>query len=100
MTYNLYITSEREAILQPIKVYTTTYCPYCTQAKRLLTSKNLEFEAIDLTNDNELRAKLSADNNGYRTVPMIFIGKKFIGGYQELHQLSTSGELDKLVASE
>ena len=100
MTYNLYITSEREAILQTIKLYVTSYCPYCTQAKRLLTSKNLAFETIDLSNDPELRAKLSAENNGYRTVPMIFIGQKFIGGYQELHQLSTSGELDKLTAGE
>ncbi len=85
--------------MQPIKVYVTSYCPYCTQAKRLLTSKNLPFEAIDLSNDQELRKKLSDENNGYRTVPMIFIGEKFVGGYQELHQLSTSGELDKLVAS-
>lgn len=84
--------------MQNIKVYVTNYCPYCTQAKRLLTSKNLEFETIDLSNDPDKRAKLSADNNGYRTVPMIFIGDKFIGGFQELHGLDQSGELDKLVA--
>ena len=49
-------------------------------AKALLKREGLEFEAINLDNDHELRMKLSEENNGYCTVPMIFIDEKFIGG--------------------
>ncbi len=76
-----------------VKLYTTDYCPYCTQAKTLLKGEGIAFEEIDLTNDKELRAKLSEENNGYRTVPMIFIGDEFIGGFQDLAKIKGSGEL-------
>jgi glutaredoxin 3 len=77
----------------PVKVYSTDYCPYCTQAKTLLTGEGIAFEEIDVTNQPELRAKLSADNNGFRTVPMIFIGDEFIGGFTDLAKLKSEGTL-------
>ena len=80
-----------------VKVYSTDYCPYCTQAKTLLTAEGIAFEEIDLTNQPEKRAKLSEENNGYRTVPMIFIGDEFIGGFSELAQLKSSGALKSKV---
>ena len=79
--------------MQKIRVYTTSMCPYCVSAKRLLQSLNLTFEEINLENDLALRQKLSAENNGYRTVPMIFIGAEFIGGYTELTALHQKNAL-------
>lgn len=76
-----------------VKIYTTNYCPYCTRAKQLLKSKNIAFQEIDLTNDSELREKISSQT-GHQTVPMIFIGEKFIGGFDNLNALSQNGELD------
>ncbi len=76
-----------------IKIYTTSYCGYCTQAKALLKREDLPFEEINLDNDPELRQKLSAENGGYRTVPMIFINGKFVGGYSELLQWQREGKL-------
>ena len=78
-----------------IKLYTTPHCPYCTAAKRLLNAGGFSFEETDVAADPELRAKLSAENNGYRTVPMIFIDGKFIGGFTELASLQQSGGLTK-----
>ena len=72
--------------MKKIIVYSTSVCPFCDMAKALLTREGLEFEAVNLDNDHELRMKLSEENNGYRTVPMIFIDEKFIGGYQELQR--------------
>ncbi len=80
-----------------VKIYTTNYCPYCTRAKQLLKSKNIAFQEIDLTNDSELREKISKQT-GHQTVPMIFIGEKFIGGFDNLNALSQNGELDALIA--
>lgn len=83
--------------MQEIKIYTTTHCAYCTSAKRLLGQRGLAFEEIDVTSNDQLRQKLSAENKGYRTVPMIFIGQEFIGGYSELASLDQKGDLVKKV---
>jgi glutaredoxin 3 len=63
------------------------------QAKRLLTQLKVPYEEISLEDKPELRRKLSKENNGYRTVPMIFIDGKFIGGYTELAALHKQGKL-------
>ena len=79
-------------------IYTTQYCPHCQRAKSLLKTKKIDFEEIDLTDDQAKRDQLEA-KTGWMTVPMIFIGEKFIGGSDDLHQLDQTGELDKLLKS-
>ena len=78
--------------MEKIRVYSSDYCPYCVSAKRLLQREKLDFEEINLSRDPELRMKLS-EETGWRTVPMIFIGEKFIGGFDELNRLYRSGGL-------
>tara|TARA_Y100001970_G_scaffold293913_1_gene444531 strand:- start:4232 stop:4468 length:237 start_codon:yes stop_codon:yes gene_type:complete len=75
-----------------IKVYTTSSCPFCVAAKNLLSGKNLEFTEIDLTSDIELRLEVSTKYN-WRTVPMIIIDDKFIGGFDDLEKLELEGGL-------
>ena len=83
--------------MRDIKLYTTNFCPFCTQAKRLLQTLSLPFTEISLEGKDELRHKLSSDNEGWRTVPMIFLGEEFIGGFNELADLHRLGQLqDKL----
>lgn len=79
--------------MKQIKVYTTNYCSYCVSAKRLLEKAGLTFEEIRLDDKPELRQKLSQENAGYRTVPMIFIDGTFIGGFNELAALQRDGKL-------
>jgi glutaredoxin 3 len=81
-----------------IQVYTTAYCPFCTRAKVLLRNKGVEFEEIDVGDDDELRQKMVKLAGGRRTVPEIFINDKIIGGYDELRALESKGELDALLA--
>ena len=82
--------------MKQVKVYSTSYCPYCIKAKQLLKSKSIPFQEIDLTNNAELRDQVSS-KTGHQTVPMIFIGDQFIGGFDSLNALSQNGELDKLL---
>jgi len=84
--------------LAKVEVYSTSYCPYCMRAKALLTSKGVEFEEIDVTDDPELRAQMVKLAGGRRTVPEIFINGEIIGGRDELYELEISGELDLLLA--
>ena len=82
-----------------VKVYTTPICPYCSNAKKLLQSKGVSFEEIgmhDMTS-GERRALMQKTNN-YRTVPQIFIGDTFVGGFDELNQFNQQGKLDELLA--
>lgn len=68
------------------------------RAKGLLAGKGAEFEEIDLSDDDQTREKLR-EQTGWMTVPMIFIGEKFIGGADELFALESSGELDTLLGN-
>lgn len=83
--------------MKSITLYSTDYCSYCRAAKQLLEARGLAFMEIDLTHDDDLRRNISAKAGNYRTVPMIFIGEQFIGGYDQLRELDQSGELAKLV---
>jgi glutaredoxin 3 len=80
--------------MTPIKIYTTSYCAYCFAAKRLLSHRGYPFEEIDVEKDSALRARVSSSAGNYRTVPMIFVGEEFIGGYDELAALDRSGRLE------
>ncbi len=79
-----------------ITIYTTDYCPFCDAAKALLERKGIPFEEIDVTDDD---AKFALKKKtGWRTVPQIFIGDEMIGGYQELAEMESNGELSRRLA--
>lgn len=79
-----------------VVLYSKDPCPYCVNAKRLLQNRSIAYEEIDLTENIDELIKLK-NQTGHSTVPMIFIGEKFIGGYTDLRDLADSGELDKLL---
>ncbi len=79
-----------------VTIYTTNWCPYCTGAKALLRSKEIEFEEIDVTEDPAKRTEMERLSQR-RTVPQIFIDGRGIGGYDDARRLDTSGELDRLL---
>ena len=83
--------------MQEIIVYTTPICSYCQATKRFLSQKGFAYREVDLGKEPALRQKLSAENEGYRTVPMIFIGEEFIGGYTDLTDLDRQGLLEPKV---
>ncbi|MDX1924620.1 MAG: glutaredoxin 3 [Rickettsiaceae bacterium] len=80
--------------MKKIEIFTTTYCPYCVKAKTLLKAKNLEFEEIDVTEDQEMRIALVEKSGGRKTVPQIFIGGVHIGGCDDLYELDKNGSLE------
>ncbi|RYZ34811.1 MAG: glutaredoxin 3 [Myxococcaceae bacterium] len=79
--------------MKPVKIYTTTYCGYCVRAKDLLTRKGVKYTEVDVTSDDDARAKLVEMSNGQRTVPQIFIGETHVGGYSDLDRLDKQNKL-------
>ncbi|MEO8604618.1 MAG: glutaredoxin 3 [bacterium] len=80
-----------------VVVYTTSSCPYCVQAKRLLDRKGVAYREIDVSADADKRAEM-IKASGRRTVPQIFIAEQSIGGFDELYELEQEGRLDQLLS--
>lgn len=64
-------------------VWSKYQCPYCDQAKALLTQKGIEFEEKKI-GDGYTREDLLEAVPTARTVPQIFLDDKLIGGFTEL----------------
>jgi len=81
-----------------ITMYTTGYCPYCTQAERLLRARGVaEIQKVRVDVEPDLRAAMMA-RTGRRTVPQIYIGDFHVGGYDDLVALDRAGRLAPLLA--
>lgn len=81
-----------------VKLYTREYCGYCDAARSLLDRKQVAYEEIDCSGDDQKRAWLRAAT-GQSTVPQIFIHERSIGGFTELRALDKAGQLDTLIAN-
>ena len=79
-----------------VQVFSTSYCGWCRRAEELLGAHAIAFEKIDVTNDPEARASLIERTGGRRTVPVVFVDGRPIGGYEELARLVQAGGLDEL----
>ena len=77
--------------MKTITLYTTQFCGYCFATKRLFQSLNVPFAEVDLSDDDNKREELFTKYN-WRTVPAIFIGDEFIGGYDDVSRLQARGE--------
>ena len=82
-----------------VEIYTKAYCPYCTRAMRLLTSKGVQPEEIDITMGGPRRAEMLGRANGRTTVPQVFIDGRHVGGSDDLAALDARGGLDPLLAA-
>lgn len=81
-----------------VLMYTSAYCPYCTNAERLLHSKGVtEIEKIQVDTAPELKIAMM-EKTGRRTVPQIYIGERHVGGFDDLRALDLAGGLDPLLA--
>jgi len=69
-------------------VWSKYHCPYCDQAKALLTSKGIQFEEKKIGDGYTKEELLEAVPNA-RTVPQIFLDGELVGGFTELRQKLT-----------
>lgn len=64
-----------------VKIYTAQTCPYCKMAKEYLKSKGVEYEEIDVS-DQE-KAQEMMQKSGQMGVPQIEINGKIIVGFNQ-----------------
>ena len=78
-------------------MYSSSYCPYCTNAEKLLLEKGFDITDKIFVDKNPDELEKMMKITGKRTVPQIFIDKIYIGGFEELRAADLSGELDKIL---
>ncbi len=84
--------------MQPVRMYSTGWCPFCNRAKALLAARGVtEIDDIDLDAEPGKRAEMIRET--HRTsVPQIFIGGVHVGGCDDLHALDARGGLVPMLA--
>jgi len=82
--------------LKEVTLYTTKFCPYCIRALKMLSKKEVLYKNINVNKNQELYEKIK-EKTGRNTVPQIFIGEEFIGGYDEMNQLDKESKLDSML---
>ena len=66
-------------------IYTKDNCPYCVQAKQLLTAKNKSYQEMKIGSDLTREDFISLFPN-VKTVPHIIINGDEIGGFDKLNE--------------
>jgi glutaredoxin 3 len=84
-----------------VMVFSKSYCPYCTKAKRALATvlPKDKVSVLEIENDpdcNEIQDYL-LDITGGRSVPRVFIDGTFIGGGDDTEALARSGKLEVML---
>ena len=71
--------------MNPVIIWSKYNCPYCDQAKALLTQQGVKFEERKIGDGYTKEELLEAVPNA-RTVPQIIINGTSIGGFTELRK--------------
>jgi len=75
-----------------VRIYTTTYCPYCKKAKALFEQLGVPFEEINVEEHPELRDELVQKYN-VQSVPLILVGEKMLGSFDDIATMHIKGTL-------
>jgi glutaredoxin 3 len=65
-----------------VKIFVTPVCPYCYTLKEFLKECNIEFEEIDVSQDEKLKEEL-IKKTGKMEVPILEIGDQFVVGFDK-----------------
>ena len=83
--------------MKKVVIYTGPMCNYCSAAKHLLSKKKVDYTEFDIAIDQSKLEEMQRRTKGARTIPQIFIGDTYVGGYQELKALEVAGKLNSLL---
>ena len=80
-----------------VVIYSSPFCGYCARAKKLLGSKGVSYQDIDVVAEPKRKPEMIERAGGRTTVPQIFIDGLHVGGCDDLHALDAAGKLDPLL---
>ena len=78
---------------QVIVMYESNWCGFCRAARRLIDAKGWTYESRMVDGDVALRTEMQ-ERSGRTSVPQIFFGDQHIGGFDDMAELESDGELE------
>jgi len=73
--------------MKRVTIFGRKGCGFCTRAKELCEIKNLNFQYVDIHEENISKADLEKTvGKPVETVPQIFVGQDHIGGFTEFER--------------
>ncbi len=69
-----------------VEIYTKDFCIWCDRAKDLLNSHSIDFNEINISDDDTRTKFYENIGNNVKTVPQVFIDGERVGGYQDLRE--------------
>ncbi len=73
-------------------VWSKDACPYCVQAKALLTQKGITYEERNIMHGTWTKEQLLEAVPTARTLPQIFLNEEYVGGFTELRTKLTESK--------
>jgi mycoredoxin len=64
--------------MEPITMYTTTWCPDCRRAKSFLKLRGVAYREVNIEEDETAEAIVLKANKGKRKVPTLKIGERYL----------------------
>jgi glutaredoxin 3 len=65
-----------------VKLFTTPACPYCFTLKEFLKENNIEFEEIDVSQDEKARDEM-VKKSGQMAAPVLEINGELVVGFDK-----------------
>jgi len=84
--------------MKNVTMYCTATCPFCNKAEKLLKKNGAHVSKIRV-DSSQKNLKQMIRRSQQNSVPQIFIGDRYIGGFDQLAQLDKKGKLIKLLES-
>ena len=69
--------------MKKVKVFSTKSCPYCLVLKQFLNDNKIEFEALDVAENEEARKEM-IEKTGQMGVPVIEIDNEMVVGFDKV----------------
>jgi len=63
--------------MEPITMYSSTWCPDCRRAKIFLKERGVAFKEVNIEEDPEGEEIVIRANNGKRKVPTLKVGERY-----------------------
>lgn len=74
-------------------------CGFSSRAVAILNHLNVEFDSVDVLQDQEIRQGIKAYSD-WPTIPQLYVKGEFVGGSDIMMEMYESGELAQLFADQ
>lgn len=76
--------------MEPVKLYSTPFCPACEKARELLDREGIKYQAIDISLDRSAVIEL-VKKTRQMSVPVVQVGGSFVIGFDKERILALIG---------